>query len=42
MAVQTFLERRLKDYDELRNDPTKPHATSWLSPYLHFGESYGW
>lgn len=38
LAPQTFLERRLKDYDEQRNDPTRPYATSWLSPYLHFGE----
>lgn len=32
-----FLTKRIKNYDTGRNDPTKPHALSCLSPYLHFG-----
>lgn len=32
-----FLTERIKSYDTGRNDPTKPHALSCLSPYLHFG-----
>jgi deoxyribodipyrimidine photolyase len=36
--LQRFLSARLKSFDELRNNPTQPGATSNLSPYLHFGE----
>src|SRR5439155_9630320 len=32
-----FLEDRLRRYARERNDPSK-HATSELSPYLHFGQ----
>lgn len=32
-----FLENNLKRFDRDRNDPAK-HATSHLSPYLHFGQ----
>jgi deoxyribodipyrimidine photo-lyase len=35
--LQTFLERHLKSYDKERNEPSR-HATSNLSPYLHFGQ----
>lgn len=34
--MRRFLQRRLSDYAERRNDPDEP-ATSGLSPYLHFG-----
>ncbi|KAG8088173.1 hypothetical protein GUJ93_ZPchr0010g9298 [Zizania palustris] len=32
-----FLTKRIKSYENDRNDPTKPQALSGLSPYLHFG-----
>ncbi|KAL5231676.1 hypothetical protein ABZP36_030452 [Zizania latifolia] len=32
-----FLTKRIKSYENDRNDPTKPRALSELSPYLHFG-----
>lgn len=35
--LQYFLENNLKRYDRDRNDPPK-HATSHMSPYLHFGQ----
>jgi len=38
LSLQRFLSARLKSFDELRNNPTQPGATSNLSPYLHFGE----
>lgn len=34
--LRRFLERRLARYSSLRNEPSA-HATSTLSPYLHFG-----
>lgn len=34
--LSEFLQRRLTDYDEARNDPSQA-GTSELSPYLHFG-----
>ena len=34
--LQVFLETRLRRYARERNEPTA-HATSDLSPYLHFG-----
>lgn len=34
--LEAFLEDRLRRYARERNEPTK-HATSGLSPYLHFG-----
>jgi deoxyribodipyrimidine photo-lyase len=36
-SLDFFIEGRLKDYDEGRNDPSK-EFTSALSPYLHFGQ----
>jgi deoxyribodipyrimidine photo-lyase len=35
--LETFLTRRLKHYEELRNDPTQD-VLSNMSPYLHFGQ----
>ena len=35
--LQRFLELGLHRYDEQRNDPNEPDATSRLSPWLHFG-----
>ena len=35
-ALKLFLERKLLDYGEKRNQP-EPEMTSRLSPYLHFG-----
>lgn len=35
--LQDFLEHRLSDYDELRNDPSLDYV-SHMSPYLHFGQ----
>ncbi len=35
-TCREFLERKLLDYDEKRNQP-EPEMTSRLSPYLHFG-----
>jgi deoxyribodipyrimidine photo-lyase len=35
--LRGFIAKRLDDFDELRNDPTKAY-TSDLSPYLHFGQ----
>jgi deoxyribodipyrimidine photo-lyase len=32
-----FIEKKLPDYDRLRNDPNQP-GQSDLSPYLHFGQ----
>ena len=34
--LQHFLENNLRHYDKVRNEPIR-HATSNLSPYLHFG-----
>jgi deoxyribodipyrimidine photo-lyase len=34
--LREFLDRKLVDYDELRNEPARDVA-SGLSPYLHFG-----
>jgi len=34
--LKRFLDKRLAAYDEARNHPDE-HATSGLSPYLHFG-----
>jgi deoxyribodipyrimidine photo-lyase len=36
-ALSNFLDHRLKDYDEHRNDPLAS-TSSGLSPYLHFGQ----
>ena len=36
-ALQSFINNRLQNYAEDRNDPTKP-GLSDLSPYLHFGQ----
>ncbi len=36
MHLETFLENRLRRYAGERNEPSR-HATSNLSPYLHFG-----
>jgi deoxyribodipyrimidine photo-lyase len=36
-VLSNFLDHRLKDYDERRNDPLAS-ASSGLSPYLHFGQ----
>ncbi len=36
-AMRDFIERRLDDYPEKRNDPNAG-AQSGLSPYLHFGQ----
>ncbi len=35
--LQTFISRKLNNYDKLRNDPTCDYV-SGLSPYLHFGQ----
>jgi len=35
--LQVFLEKKLDDYAELRNDPTLD-SLSKMSPYLHFGQ----
>jgi deoxyribodipyrimidine photo-lyase len=35
--LRAFLERGLPVYAESRGDPNAEHATSRLSPYLHFG-----
>ncbi len=35
--LELFIDEKLKDYDELRNDPTKNNQSD-LSPYLHFGQ----
>jgi deoxyribodipyrimidine photo-lyase len=35
--LRTFIETKLAGYAEARNDPSL-EATSWLSPYLHFGQ----
>lgn len=35
--LEQFLENKLLNYDQDRNDPTK-NALSGLSPYLHFGQ----
>ncbi len=35
--LQYFLENNLKRFDRDRNEPAE-HATSHLSPYLHFGQ----
>jgi len=35
--LEEFIENRLEDYDECRNDPCLD-CTSHLSPYLHFGQ----
>jgi deoxyribodipyrimidine photo-lyase len=36
-AACDFIDKRLVAFDDQRNDPTKPNASSNLSPYLHFG-----
>jgi deoxyribodipyrimidine photo-lyase len=36
-VLREFLTKRLDDYAEARNDPTK-NAQSGLSPFLHFGQ----
>ncbi|MFW6243724.1 MAG: deoxyribodipyrimidine photo-lyase, partial [Desulfovibrionales bacterium] len=36
-VLDTFIQERLKIYDEARNDPNQT-AQSDLSPYLHFGQ----
>lgn len=36
-AMNLFLEEKIHDYTEMRNDPNA-NATSNLSPYLHFGQ----
>ena len=36
-VLDTFIQERLKIYDEARNDPNQA-AQSDLSPYLHFGQ----
>jgi deoxyribodipyrimidine photo-lyase len=36
-ALQVFLDRNLRRYARERNEPSA-HATSGLSPYLHFGQ----
>ena len=36
-TLASFLSKKLDAYDEARNHPDK-HATSGLSPYLHFGQ----
>lgn len=36
-SMQNFLKNKLKDYNNLRNDPTKDGQSN-LSPYLHFGQ----
>jgi deoxyribodipyrimidine photo-lyase len=36
-ALQDFINYRLPDYNEKRNDPNK-NSVSHLSPYLHFGQ----
>ncbi len=35
--LKTFLDEKLDDYHEIRNDPTKDFQSN-LSPYLHFGQ----
>lgn len=35
--LRAFIEHKLGDYDESRNDPNR-QGTSGLSPYLHFGQ----
>ena len=35
-VLTRFVEQRLGDYAEARNEPEK-QGSSWLSPYLHFG-----
>ncbi len=35
--LKRFIENRLKDYDEKRNNPSL-HGQSGLSPYIHFGQ----
>ena len=36
-SMYHFIETKLKEYAELRNDPNR-QAVSMLSPYLHFGQ----
>lgn len=36
-ALHRFIQEKLANYDEWRNDPTRP-GQSQLSPYLHFGQ----
>ncbi len=35
--LQVFLEKKLDNFDQLRNDPTVDYLSN-LSPYLHFGQ----
>ncbi|HDP99979.1 MAG TPA: deoxyribodipyrimidine photo-lyase [bacterium] len=35
--LQHFIENKLTDYPDLRNDPTKDYLSN-MSPYLHFGQ----
>jgi deoxyribodipyrimidine photo-lyase len=37
LLLERFLRHKLKDYADMRNDPTAD-STSGLSPYLHFGQ----
>ncbi len=37
LALKDFIKKRLRGYDENRNDPNL-HGQSGLSPYLHFGQ----
>jgi len=36
-TLNRFLNKKLQEYDEKRNDPTE-NSVSHLSPYLHFGQ----
>jgi deoxyribodipyrimidine photo-lyase len=36
-VLKSFIEKKLPEYNSLRNDPNKD-MTSGLSPYLHFGQ----
>jgi deoxyribodipyrimidine photo-lyase len=35
--LKVFIENKLENYNELRNDPTKDYLSN-MSPYLHFGQ----
>jgi deoxyribodipyrimidine photo-lyase len=36
-CLKCFIEKKLSDYNEIRNDPTRDGQSN-LSPYLHFGQ----
>lgn len=36
-VVDSFIENKIRKYNDLRNDPTKDFSSN-LSPYLHFGQ----